>query len=263
MTVRRDSQAVREMFADISPRYDFLNHVLSLNIDRRWRRITVRELALEPGHKVIDVCTGTADLALEIARHVRQEAGGSVVGSDFCAEMVAIGERKRQKRGVEHLSLIVADTLALPFPDASFDAATVAFGIRNVVDLDAGLAEMARVVRPGGRVAVLEFTASQHRAVRALYRLYFHRILPRVGAWLSGSRAGARAYSYLPASVDSFPGPDELSRRLEHAGLEDVRVRSLSFGIAALHVGTRAAAGSPSRVEHDSGGAPDREAARA
>jgi demethylmenaquinone methyltransferase/2-methoxy-6-polyprenyl-1,4-benzoquinol methylase len=246
MTTTKNGDQVREMFSDIAPRYDLLNHVLSLNIDRRWRRRVVRELAISPSDRILDVCTGTADLALELVQHVRSEAGGGVVGSDFCAEMVAIGERKRQERGESRLSLLVADTLDLPFPSASFDAVTVAFGIRNVVDLDAGLAEMARVLRPGGRMAILEFTASQNRWVRGAYRLYFHRVLPRIGAWISRHPTGARAYRYLPESVDRFPGPAELARRMEAAGIDGVRCLPLTFGVAAIHIGRRSAAPEPS-----------------
>ncbi len=247
----KESARIRGMFAGISRRYDLLNHLLSLNIDRLWRRRTARELRLVPGDRALDVCTGTADLALELARHVDADAGGCVVGADFTPEMVAIGERKRRRRGEDRVRLLVGDTLALPFPDASFDVATVAFGIRNVCDLDAGLAEMARVLVPGGRVAILEFTTPRLPVFRKIYRLYFQRVLPRIGRWLSRPSGAARssdtsgdeadAYSYLPASVDEFPRPDALSDRLRAAGFESVRYRLLTGGIAALHLGERCA----------------------
>ncbi|HLU48894.1 MAG TPA: bifunctional demethylmenaquinone methyltransferase/2-methoxy-6-polyprenyl-1,4-benzoquinol methylase UbiE, partial [Planctomycetota bacterium] len=236
MPLSKEGRRVRAMFAGIARRYDLLNHVLSLNIDRRWRRRAARRLALDARSRVLDVCTGTGDLAFELARHLAPDEGW-VHGTDFCPEMVTIAEEKRKRRAVRNVAFSVADTLALPFPDGAFDAVTVAFGIRNVESLDRGLAEMARVLRPGGRLAILEFTASQRRPIRAAYRLYFHRLLPRIGAWISRSRAGEDAYAYLPASVDEFPGPEELGRRMEQAGFAAVRWDLLSFGIAALHVG--------------------------
>ena len=146
------------MFSGISRRYDFLNHLLSLNRDRSWRRRTARELAIEENDRILDACTGTGDLALEISQYVDDSSGGHVIGADFCPEMVSIGERKRLEREEKRCSLIVADTLNLPYADATFDAVTVAFGIRNLCDLEAGLLELRRVLKPGGRIALLEFT---------------------------------------------------------------------------------------------------------
>ena len=237
MDVSKESARIRSMFAGISRRYDLLNHVLSLNIDRRWRRHTARALELSPDARVLDVCTGTADLALELCRHVSAEAGGSVVGTDFCEEMLRIGEDKRRRRDESRLELLVADTLSLPFDSASFDAVTVAFGIRNVCDLERGLVEMRRVLRPGGRCAVLEFTTPRFAPLRGLYRLYFHRMLPRIGRWISRSSAANEAYSYLPASVENFPAPDGLAESMRSAGFAQVAYRLLTAGIAALHVG--------------------------
>ncbi len=247
-TVSKESARIKSMFAGISRRYDLLNHLLSLNIDKRWRKRTVRELEVQPHEHVLDVCTGTADLALELCGSVSKDAGGKVVGSDFCEEMVQIGEEKRLKRGEDRLTLLVADTLHLPFEDASFDVVTVAFGIRNVCDLDAGIAEMRRVLRPGGRAAILEFTTPRFAPFRGIYHVYFHHVLPRIGRWISGgskngggengdAENGADAYSYLPKSVGEFPRPDELSEHMRRAGFDEVRHRLLTGGIAALHIG--------------------------
>jgi demethylmenaquinone methyltransferase/2-methoxy-6-polyprenyl-1,4-benzoquinol methylase len=237
--VSKERARIKAMFAGISRRYDFLNHLLSLNVDRRWRRRAARELGLRPGYRVLDVCTGTADLALELCRHLSRQAGGEVLGADFCEAMVRLGERKRQDRGEDRLRLLVADTLRLPFADGTFDAVTVAFGIRNVCDLAAGIAEMHRVLRPGGRCAILEFTTPRWAPLRRLYNVYFHRVLPRLGRWISGSPAAAEAYAYLPASVDGFLSPESLAGELEAAGFERVRSSLLTGGIAVLLTGAR------------------------
>jgi demethylmenaquinone methyltransferase/2-methoxy-6-polyprenyl-1,4-benzoquinol methylase len=245
MQVSKDGAVIRRMFAEIAPRYDLLNHVLSFNVDRRWRRLAVEALGLRPQDVVLDVCTGTADLALELARKVRLEAGGAVFGADFCLPMVALGERKRVRRVEERLRLLAADALRLPFPDGSFDAVAVAFGVRNLADLDAGLRELMRVLKPAGRLAVLEFTTPPRRWLRRLFHFYFHRMLPRIGALLSGRTGGGTAYRYLPASVAEFASPESLSRSIEAAGCSTVRFRLLSGGIAALYIAVKAAPAPP------------------
>jgi len=222
------------MFAGIAPRYDLLNHLLSANRDRGWRRATVEAGGAGPGDAVLDVCTGTGDLAFEFARALGGR--GRVVGTDFCEPMVRLGRRKAAEEGLR-VGLGVADTLRLPFRDGSFAVAAAGFGIRNVADLAAGVREMARVVRPGGRVVILEFTRPSNPFFRVVYYVYFLLLLPLLGNLVSGSRMNA--YGYLPRSVLSFPDRHRLARVLAEAGLADVRVRDLGLGIVTVHVGTR------------------------
>lgn len=226
------ASAVRGMFGAIAPRYDLLNHLLSLNIDRRWRRgaVDVLTRGVRPGGRFLDVCAGTFDLSLELARRPAFE--GVVVGSDFAFPMLAQGAPKIRQ---DHVVAACADALRLPFPANSFDGAMVAFGVRNLANLDAGLREVARVVRPGGRFVVLEFTVPAWQPFRALYLAYFTRVLPMIGRLVSRH---ANAYAYLPASVLDFPEPAELAARMEDAGFDDVRWKTLTGGIAAIHVGT-------------------------
>jgi len=222
---------VREIFTDIAPRYDLLNHLLSLNIDKRWRRRAVDELGWEaaPGGHYLDLCAGTLDLAAELA--TRQGFAGAVVGADFVLPMLVRGRGK-----AERVSPLNADALELPFADAAFDGATVGFGVRNLVDLDRGLREAARVLRPGARFVVLEFTTPPRQPMRGLYFFYFRRILPLIGRIVSKHRT---AYTWLPESLLNFPEPDELARRMGEAGFGAVRYRLLLGGVCAVHVGVR------------------------
>ena len=224
---------VREMFTAIAPRYDFLNHLLSLGIDRRWRRAAVDRLAWEtrPAGLYLDACAGTLDLAAELAR--RRGFAGRVVGADFSARMLKLGAGKGRPDAIRSAA---ADALELPFRGGRFDGAMVAFGVRNLTDLDAGLAELARVLRPGARLVILEFTTPVWAPFRALYLFYFRRLLPLIGRAVSRHPT---AYSYLPASVSTFPGPDLLRKRLEAAGFRDCGHSLLTGGIAALHWGAR------------------------
>jgi len=226
--VRKDGATIQAMFGDIAPKYDLLNHLLSFNIDQRWRRRTVA--ASKPQGPVLDVCTGTGDLAAVFAK----ESGQPVVGVDFCAPMLVRGRDKKQCRGVR---FVRGDAMALPLPTGAYDVVSVAFGIRNVADLDAGLEEMVRVARPGGRVAILEFTMPPNRVWRALYGFYFGKVLPAVGNLVSRSKA----YSYLNRSVLEWTTKEELAERLKKAGCATVDVHPLTGGVAAIHIGTKSA----------------------
>jgi demethylmenaquinone methyltransferase/2-methoxy-6-polyprenyl-1,4-benzoquinol methylase len=222
---------VRQMFTEIAPRYDLLNRVLSLRTDRSWRRRAVRQLEwwTAPTGRYLDLCAGTLDLAAALAR--QDGFRGRVIGADFAIPMLRLGLAKG-----EELTAVGADALELPFPAATFDGCMIAFGIRNLADVDAGLAEMARVLKPGGRLVILEFSLPTSRAVRSFYLLYFRHVLPRVGRWVSKHTS---AYSYLPASVQDFPEPSQLSARMVASGFAAVGHRPLTLGIAALHTGVR------------------------
>jgi demethylmenaquinone methyltransferase / 2-methoxy-6-polyprenyl-1,4-benzoquinol methylase len=222
------------MFDSIAPRYDFLNHLLSAGLDRGWRERAVTELALAPGARVIDLCTGTADVALAIAH---RDPGYAVVGVDFAAAMLRLGLTKVRDAGFDRrIRLLRGDATRIPLADASCDAATIAFGIRNVAEPVAALAELARVLRPGARLAILEFGQPRLPGVSTLYRWYFTYLLPRVGKAVSKH---GQAYSYLPASVGTFPPPDEFARILASHGFHKVRPVPLSLGIVYLYVAER------------------------
>jgi demethylmenaquinone methyltransferase/2-methoxy-6-polyprenyl-1,4-benzoquinol methylase len=214
---------VRRLFDRIAPVYDAMNRVMTAGLDRSWRRLTV-EAVVQPGDRVLDACCGTGDLAIAAERD-----GGIVTGLDFSPAML---ERARRKS--DTVDWVEGDLLALPFADGSFDAATVGFGVRNVGDLDVALAELRRVLRPRGRLAILEIT--QPRGVlRPFFALWFDRVVPLLGKILPGGKA----YTYLPASVRRFPGAEELTVQLERHGFEQVRFRLLAGSIVALHVGVR------------------------
>jgi demethylmenaquinone methyltransferase/2-methoxy-6-polyprenyl-1,4-benzoquinol methylase len=219
------------MFTAIAPRYDLLNHLLSLNVDRRWRRIAVARLGWEahPDGTYLDLCAGTMDLAAVLAG--RPGFRGRVIGADFVVPMLARGRGKSSRAAP-----VGADALALPFPAASFDGAMVGFGVRNLADVDAGLAEAGRVLKPGARFVVLEFTTPRFAPLRAAYLFYFQRVLPLIGRAVSKH---TDAYSYLPESVLAFPDPDALAARMRAAGFRDVRYELLTGGICAVHHGTR------------------------
>jgi demethylmenaquinone methyltransferase/2-methoxy-6-polyprenyl-1,4-benzoquinol methylase len=221
-TGRLPAEGVQRMFDRIAPVYDAMNRVMTGGLDRRWRRITV-EQAVREGDRVLDACCGTGDLAL--AAH--SQGAAEVVGLDFSEKML---DRARVKG--PDIEWVHGDVLALPFEDASFDSATVGFGIRNVDDLEAGLRELRRVLRPGGKLAILEITTPRGM-LAPFYRVWFDRVVPLLGRVLPGGDA----YTYLPASVRRFPVPAELARLLEENGFGDVRFRVFAGGIVALHVG--------------------------
>jgi demethylmenaquinone methyltransferase/2-methoxy-6-polyprenyl-1,4-benzoquinol methylase len=230
-------ERIRGMFGAIAPRYDFLNHLLSLNVDRWWRHRTT-QLAppdLADPAPILDVCTGTGDLALAYDRAARGKL--TIVGTDFCRPMLLPARQKSiRAKATERMTFLEADTQQLPFPDSTFQLVTVGFGLRNVTDTDRGIAEMMRVAKPGGRVAILEF--SRPRGVIGwLYKAYFRHVLPRVGQLVS--RSQDKAYEYLPASVLAFPDGEELANLLRKHGLTDVRYHPMTFGIATLYVGTK------------------------
>ena len=220
---------VRAMFDRIASFYDVMNSVMTAGLHHRWRRRAADLAAIGPGGRALDVATGTGDLAVELGRRVGPE--GEVVGSDFSEEMLTLARRKAPGLRFEW-----GNALDLPYEDARFDAATVGFGARNFSDLDRGLAEMARVVRPGGRVVVLEITTPQRPPLSTFFQVWFDRIVPLMGR-LTGESV---AYSYLPSSVRRFPAPEGLAAAMARAGLSDIRWILTAGGIIAIHVGTKA-----------------------
>ncbi len=227
-------EEVREMFDNIAPKYDLLNHTLSWNIDRLWRRHVVREVRRARPRRILDVATGTGDLAIAMARRIR---GVQVLGVDLSEQMLDVARVKIARRGLEdRIVLDRGDAEHLELGNAVVDVATVAFGVRNFENLEAGLSELARVVKPGGRVVILEFSRPRNRLFRAVYEFYAGRILPRIGGAVSHDK---RAYEYLPASVAEFPAPERFLELLERAGFHNCRARSQSFGIAQIYIGER------------------------
>jgi demethylmenaquinone methyltransferase/2-methoxy-6-polyprenyl-1,4-benzoquinol methylase len=232
----KDAERIRSMFAAVSRRYDLLNHLLSLNRDKSWRKKTVEMSGLAGGEKVLDVCSGTGDLALAYAGGVGPH--GLVVGADFCPEMLVLGKEKTvRERPEARVELMVANTLELPFPDNTFDVVSVAFGIRNVPEYEAGIREMTRVAKKGGRIAILEFSLPESGLFHKVYLAYFTRVLPIVGRVVSQS--GNDAYSYLPDSVLEFPQGTRMCGIMKGCGLTDVSARPLTLGIVTLYVGKK------------------------
>jgi demethylmenaquinone methyltransferase/2-methoxy-6-polyprenyl-1,4-benzoquinol methylase len=234
--VDKSGTAIRDMFAGVAPRYDLLNHLLSASLDVVWRRRAAAALALPAGSRVLDLCCGTGDQALALGRR-----GSRVAAADFCVPMLARARRKFSRRGAARagavrrsMAPLAADALALPFPPAGFDGATVAFGLRNVADLDRALAELAAALRPGGRLVVLEFAIPRARVLKTLYLFYFRRLLPRIGALLSPH---GTAYTYLPSSVLEFPQRDEFLARMAGAGFGELSWRDLAGGAVCLYSG--------------------------
>ncbi|MDI6759998.1 MAG: class I SAM-dependent methyltransferase [Candidatus Brocadiaceae bacterium] len=267
--LKKEGRDIRQMFASIAPTYDLLNSLLSLGFDARWRRRVVDLAGPSPDARVLDLCAGTAELALAFAQ--RLDPKGYVVASDFCWEMLELARPKLKKRTVDTdpikspspggrgkgegdtyggatacpVVLLQADALCLPFPDKAFDVVSVAFGIRNVSNLTQGLKEMVRVVKPGGKVIILEFSLPAGPIFSRLYNFYFNKLLPWVGNSISAGSGPAtapgrlRAYSYLPASVVKFARPEELKREMESCGLTEVEYHPLTLGIVTVYAGKR------------------------
>lgn len=233
-TDQTKKEEVREMFDNIAPKYDLLNHTLSMSIDRVWRRRVVGEVRRAKPGRILDVATGTGDLAIAMARRIRDV---QVLGVDLSEQMLAVARRKIEARGLDgRIVLDRGDAERLAVADASVDVATVAFGVRNFGDLGAGLRELARTIKPGGKVIILEFSRPRNRVFRALYEFYSCKILPRIGGLVSRDK---RAYEYLPASVGEFPAPEEFMAMMARAGFRNCRARSQSFGIAQIYIGER------------------------
>ena len=232
---------IKNLFSVIARHYDFLNSLLSLTRDKTWRQETVKASDVEPASKVLDVCTGTGELALAYSDKITAE--GFVIASDFCFEMLVIGNQKVERNSSRHApscrntNFLAADTLTLPFLDDTFDVVSVGFGIRNVSDLEMGIREMTRVAAPGGRVVILEFTQPVNPLFRGLYYFYFTKILPFVGNLISRNKDDA--YGYLPRSVMKFPNCGALKEVMGQCGLTDVRFHRKTFGIVAIHVGKK------------------------
>jgi demethylmenaquinone methyltransferase/2-methoxy-6-polyprenyl-1,4-benzoquinol methylase len=230
----KNPSRIAGMFDAIAPRYDLLNHLLSVGLDRRWRARAVTALDLPAGARVLDMCTGTGDLAIAA---VRAGSNISVVGVDFAGAMLRRGREKLKARGLTRaIRLLRGDATRVPLADRSCDAATIGFGIRNVAEPEAALAEIARVLRPGGRLAILEFGQPRIPGIRTLYFWYFRYVLPRVGRSVSRHDS---AYAYLPASVGHFPPPDEFARLIEQRGFTNVRPVPLTAGIVYLYTAER------------------------
>ena len=238
--VRDENEAaahVREMFERIAPRYDLLNHLLSLDIDKVWRRRVAKRFSRvfhDSNARVLDLCCGTGDLAFAFRKEAPQ--GAEIIGSDFVPEMLVRARAKAEASGAK-VEFVEADALSLPFGDGGFDLVSCAFGLRNLANYERGLLEILRVLKPGGAAAILEFAEPRGKMFGALYRFYFRHVLPRLGGWISGN---ASAYLYLPRSVSKFPSPEQLQAQFERAGFVDVRYERWTGGIVTLHTGRKA-----------------------
>jgi demethylmenaquinone methyltransferase/2-methoxy-6-polyprenyl-1,4-benzoquinol methylase len=227
----KSGRAIQDMFAGVAPRYDLLNHLLSANLDVVWRKRAAAALGLPPGSKVLDLCCGTGDQALALRRR-----GARVAAADFCVPMLALARHKFARTESPRPGALAADALALPFPERHFQGATVSFGLRNVADLDAALRQLAGVLRPGGRLVVLEFAVPRLQPLKGLYLFYFRHLLPWIGRMIS---ARGSAYSYLPSSVLEFPQRQGFLQRMAAAGFTDLKFKDMTGGIVCLYEGRR------------------------
>jgi demethylmenaquinone methyltransferase/2-methoxy-6-polyprenyl-1,4-benzoquinol methylase len=231
MTVDKSNDRVQKMFGEIAPKYDRMNHLLSMNVDRYWRWLTVRKLAPNKTEPILDVCTGTGDLAFSF--HKYTDGAVPVIGSDFCYEMLEVGRQKVGKFQRD-VSFVEADAQNLPFETDQFQVVSAAFGLRNVADTDQGLREMTRVCRPGGKIAILEFSVPRYQPIKGLYGWYFKNVLPKIGQFLARN-----AYNYLPDSVGEFPCYEALCDKMTAAGMSSAHFYPLTGGIATLYVGVK------------------------
>ena len=226
------SRQVQRMFTAIAPRYDFLNRLLSVGQDRSWRKRAINRLALEPGERILDIATGTGDMALEIAS---RNLSVQISGIDFSRRMLDLGRKKIKENGYDHdVSFQIGSAECLPFADDSFHGAVCAFGIRNFADVKLGLREFHRILKPGGRAVILEFSKPTNRVLKSVYNWYFDLVLPKVGSLISGHND---AYSYLPESVADFPDQAEFVSWIKEAGFQKVSFKELTFGIVSIHHG--------------------------
>lgn len=232
--IKPQTEEVKQMFDDIAPTYDRLNHILSLSIDKIWRRRVVRAVRRLGAKQILDIATGTGDLAIAMARKIKD---ATICGADLSPEMLAVAKAKVSKANLaERISLMEGNAEHLPLADTSVDAVTIAFGIRNFENKENCLRELRRIIRADGHLVILEFSNPKNRLIGWCYRLYSHNILPWIGSLISSNRS---AYEYLPASVDSFPNPDKFSQMIESAGFKMVKRRSQSFGIAQIYIAQR------------------------
>ncbi|MGR3319630.1 MAG: bifunctional demethylmenaquinone methyltransferase/2-methoxy-6-polyprenyl-1,4-benzoquinol methylase UbiE [Candidatus Anammoxibacter sp.] len=235
--LQKEAKNIKNMFSSIARFYDFLNRVLSFRFDQRWRKYAVKVSEVPSGAQILDVCSGTGDLAIAYSKILNGK--GKVTGSDFCHDMLKYGGFKIAKRNLKNkIQFTEADTLNLPFRDNQFQVAAVAFGIRNVANLEKGVIEMSRVVAKGGKIVILEFSQPTNPLFRKIYYFYFSKVMPAIGNMISSSEDSA--YTYLPKSVLSFPDRYSLKVKLEKCGLKNVEIYSMTFGIVTIHVGTKA-----------------------
>ncbi len=229
----KNKEKISSMFNDIAPKYDFLNHFLSLGIDKRWRKKVIKALSGKKYDKILDIATGTGDLAIDLNKLNPDK----IIGIDIAEKMVEIGNRKIKKKKLqEKITLNVGDALNIDFPDKYFDAATCAFGVRNFQNLEVGLAEIYRILNENGKIVVLEFSNPKCKIVSAFYKLYFNNILPFIGKIFSKNNS---AYSYLPQSVKTFPNRNNFTEILDNVGFKNTSFKSLTFGIACVYEGTK------------------------
>lgn len=232
--VDKSSDRVRDMFAQIAGKYDLMNHVLSLNIDKYWRSASVKRIPVSGTEPILDLCTGTGDLAFEFRK---RHPNVPIIGADFCNEMLDVARQKQQRRKIDDIDFVEASAMNLPFEDNHFQLVSVGFGIRNVEKTEQGLSEIARVCQPGGKVAILEFSRPYLWPLSSLYTFYFRHILPRVGQMMA--KNDKSAYEYLPSSVSQFPSGQAFADLMADAGLKDIRMFPMTLGVATLYMGVK------------------------